>query len=80
MYGPEFEAKVDRIVGRYPRPRAALLPVLWEVQRLEGGFNRCSFQRLDWKLASAKVSDNEIKWNRAEMAELVFAPDVLNRL
>lgn len=36
MLGPDFEAKVDRIVGRYPEPKAALLPVLWEVQRAKG--------------------------------------------
>lgn len=36
MYGPEFEKRVDAIVGRYPRPKAALLPVLWEVQKAEG--------------------------------------------
>ena len=32
MYGPEFQQKVDAIVQRYPQPKAALLPVLWEVQ------------------------------------------------
>ena len=36
MYGPEFEAKVDEVVACYPRPKAALLPVLWEVQRRQG--------------------------------------------
>jgi len=36
MYGAEFEAQVDRVVGRYPSPRAALLPVLWECQRRKG--------------------------------------------
>lgn len=36
MYGTEFERKVDSIVGRYPRAKAALLPVLWEVQQAEG--------------------------------------------
>ena len=36
MYGPEFEKKVDEIVTRYPQPRAALLPVLWEVQQSNG--------------------------------------------
>jgi NADH-quinone oxidoreductase subunit E len=36
MYGPEFESAVDAIVARYPRPKAALLPVLWEVQRRHG--------------------------------------------
>lgn len=36
MYGTEFEQKVTTIVARYPQPKAALLPVLWEVQRAEG--------------------------------------------
>ncbi len=36
MYGPEFEKKVDELVARYPQPRAALLPVLWEVQNANG--------------------------------------------
>lgn len=36
MLGAEFEAKVDAIVGRYPAPKAALLPVLWEVQERTG--------------------------------------------
>ena len=36
MHGPEFEARVDRIVARYPERKAALLPVLWEVQRARG--------------------------------------------
>jgi len=36
MFGPGFEGKVDRIVGRYPEAKAALLPVLWEVQKANG--------------------------------------------
>jgi len=36
MLGPEFEARIDELVGRYPEPRAALLMVLWEVQRKKG--------------------------------------------
>jgi NADH-quinone oxidoreductase E subunit len=36
MYGTEFEKQVDTIVGRYPQPKAALLPVLWQVQKTEG--------------------------------------------
>ncbi len=36
MYGPEFEKKVDGIVTRYPVTKAALLPVLWEVQHHKG--------------------------------------------
>lgn len=36
MLGAEFERGVDRVVARYPEPRAALLPVLWEVQQAKG--------------------------------------------
>ena len=36
MFEPEFEERVDAIVARYPASRAALLPVLWEVQRHDG--------------------------------------------
>ena len=36
MTDAEFQAKVDVIVARYPEPKAALLPVLWEVQRRKG--------------------------------------------
>jgi NADH-quinone oxidoreductase subunit E len=36
MFGTEFESKVDAIVARYPEPKAALLPLLWEVQREKG--------------------------------------------
>lgn len=36
MQGPEFERRVDAIIARYPEPKAALLPVLWEVQRAQG--------------------------------------------
>ena len=36
MYGPEFKQKVDALVACYPDRKAALLPVLWEVQREKG--------------------------------------------
>ncbi len=36
MYGGDFERRVDEAVARYPHPKAAVLPVLWEVQRVEG--------------------------------------------
>jgi NADH-quinone oxidoreductase subunit E len=36
MFGPEFEAKIDTVVGRYPEPKAALLPILWLTQRTKG--------------------------------------------
>ena len=40
MYGNGFERQVDAIVERYPHPKAAVLPVLWEVQRAEGWVTR----------------------------------------
>ena len=33
---PELEAAVDAIVAKYPQPKAALLPVLWEAQKARG--------------------------------------------
>jgi NADH-quinone oxidoreductase E subunit len=33
---PDLEAKVGRVVARYPEAKAALLPVLWLVQRTRG--------------------------------------------
>jgi NADH-quinone oxidoreductase subunit E len=36
MYGSDFEQKVDAIVARYPHAKAAMLPVLWEVQKHAG--------------------------------------------
>jgi len=36
MFGQEFEKKVDHLVTLYPRPQAALLPVLWEIQKANG--------------------------------------------
>jgi NADH-quinone oxidoreductase E subunit len=36
MFGPDFERRVDAIVANYPQPKAALLPVLWEVQKAKG--------------------------------------------
>ncbi len=36
MFGPEFEKRVDELVALYPESRAALLPVLWEVQHNKG--------------------------------------------
>ena len=35
-FGSEFEQRVDAIVANYPQPKAALLPVLWEVQKAKG--------------------------------------------
>ncbi len=39
MHGPEFEKTVNLLIGRYPQPKAALLPVLWEVQQAAGWVN-----------------------------------------
>ena len=36
MLGAEFEKTVDAIVAKYPQPKAAILPVLWEVQKAKG--------------------------------------------
>ena len=36
MFSSAFEGRVDAIVARYPEKKAALLPVLWEVQRERG--------------------------------------------
>jgi NADH-quinone oxidoreductase subunit E len=36
MFSSVFESRVDAIVARYPEKKAALLPVLWEVQREKG--------------------------------------------
>ena len=36
MFGPEFEERVDTLVARYPEPKAAMLMVLWEVQKDKG--------------------------------------------
>ena len=42
MLGAEFESKVDAIVAKYPRPKAAVLPVLWEVQKAKGYVDQAS--------------------------------------
>ena len=36
MFSSAFEDRVGAIVARYPEKKAALLPVLWEVQRERG--------------------------------------------
>jgi NADH-quinone oxidoreductase subunit E len=45
MLGPEFEKTVDALVAKYPQPKAALLPVLWEVQKAKGWI---SLEAEDW--------------------------------
>ena len=39
MLGPDFEKRIDEIVGKYPQAKAALLPVLWEVQKEKGSID-----------------------------------------
>ena len=39
MFDPDFEKTVDAIVAKYPQPKAALLPVLWEVQKAKGSID-----------------------------------------
>jgi len=36
MFGEQFEKTVDGIVAKYLEPQAALLPVLWELQKHKG--------------------------------------------
>jgi NADH-quinone oxidoreductase subunit E len=36
MFGTAFEKKVEALVAKYPEPKAAMLPVLWEVQAENG--------------------------------------------
>jgi NADH-quinone oxidoreductase subunit E len=36
MFGEQFEKTVDGIVAKYLEPQAALLPVLWEMQKRKG--------------------------------------------
>jgi NADH-quinone oxidoreductase subunit E len=35
-FSAEFEQRVDALVAKYPEPKAAMLMVLWEVQREKG--------------------------------------------
>jgi NADH-quinone oxidoreductase subunit E len=53
MYGTQFEQTVDALVGRYPQPKAALLPVLWEVQKAKG---YVSFEAEEWVAKRLGVS------------------------
>ena len=53
MLGPELEGKIDTIVARYPRPKAALLPVLWEVQKAKGYIDFASEQWVASRLGVA---------------------------
>ena len=57
MYGPEFERQVDALVARYPAPKAALLPVLWELQRAHGWISpACA----EWAAARLGVAPSHV--------------------
>ena len=53
MLGTEFERKIDAIVAKYPQPKAALLPVLWEVQKAKGHIDFASEQWVATRLGVA---------------------------
>ncbi len=57
MYGPEFESTVDQIVGKYPQPKAALLPVLWEVQKARG---HVDFRAEEWVASRLGVAASHV--------------------
>ena len=57
MHGPEFEKKVDAIVARYPEPKAAMLPVLWECQEAAGWIDK---QTEDWVALRLGVSSAHV--------------------
>jgi len=57
MLGTEFEKAVDEIVARYPEPKAAMLPVLWEVQRAKGWIDGASE---DWVAQRLGVSSSHV--------------------
>jgi len=53
MLGAEFEKRVDALVARYPKPKGALLPVLWEVQRAKGWID---FDAAAWVAALLRLA------------------------
>jgi len=57
MFGSEFEHKIDAIVAKYPQPKAALLPVLWEVQRVKGSID---FPAEEWVASRLGVSASHV--------------------
>jgi NADH-quinone oxidoreductase subunit E len=57
MLGPEFEHKVDEIVAKYPQPKAALLPVLWEVQNAKGSID---FEAEAWVASRLGVEPSHV--------------------
>jgi NADH-quinone oxidoreductase subunit E len=57
MLGAEFEKAVDAIVAKYPQPKAAILPVLWEVQKAKGYIDLASE---DWVASRLGVSASHV--------------------
>ena len=57
MYGAEFEKSVDAIVAKYPQPKAALLPVLWEVQKANGSID---LRAEEWVAARLGVAASHV--------------------
>jgi NADH-quinone oxidoreductase subunit E len=57
MFGSEFEQRIDAIVAQYPQPKAALLPVLWEVQKESGWVD---LRAEEWVAARLGVSASHV--------------------
>jgi NADH-quinone oxidoreductase subunit E len=57
MHGPEFEKRVDAIVAKYPQPKAAMLPVLWECQTETGWIDK---RTEDWVAERLGVSSAHV--------------------
>lgn len=57
MLGAEFEQRVDAIVAHYPQPKAALLPVLWEVQKAKGWID---LEAEEWVAARLGVAASHV--------------------
>ena len=57
MFGPDFERTVDAIVAKYPEPKAALLPVLWEVQKAKGSID---FAAEEWVASRLGVAASHV--------------------
>jgi NADH-quinone oxidoreductase E subunit len=57
MHGTEFKKRVDEIVARYPEPKAAMLPVLWECQNEAGWIDK---EIEDWVAQRLGVSSAHV--------------------
>jgi NADH-quinone oxidoreductase subunit E len=57
MFGPDFEKTVDALVANYPQPKAALLPVLWEVQKAKGSID---LDAEEWVAARLGVASSHV--------------------